>query len=68
MEHTLGMASRRAEEAEVLKPKEPEGPEAVELREHLRGSGMRPSHISRTVMLRKYRTYSVWFHRWNQAQ
>ena len=32
MEHTSGMASRRAEEAEVLKPKEPGGPEAVELR------------------------------------
>lgn len=69
MECTLGMASRGAEEAEVLKPKEPGGPEAVGLREHLRGSGMGPSpHISRTVMLRKYRTYSVWFHRWNQAR
>lgn len=68
MERTLGMASSGAEEAEVLKPKEPGGPEAVGLREHLRGSGMGPSpHISRTVMLRKYCTYSVWFHRWNQA-
>lgn len=65
----MGMASRRALEPEVLKPKELRGPEAVGLREYLRGSGMGPSpNISRTVMLKKYCMYSMWFHRWNQAQ
>ena len=69
LERVLGMASRRAEEPEVLKPKELRGPEAVGLREYLRGSGMGPSpNISRTVMLKKYRMYSMWFYRWNQAQ
>lgn len=51
----IGMTSRRAEGPEALKPKELRGPETVELREYLRGSGMGLSpNISRTVMLKKY--------------
>lgn len=58
------MVSRRAKGAGVPQPKEPGEPETVELREYLKGSGVGLSpNISRTVMLKKYCIYSMWFHK-----
>lgn len=46
---------RRVKGPGVLKPKELRGPETVELREYLKGSGTGMSpNVSRTVMLKKY--------------
>lgn len=58
------MASKRAKGPGVPQPKEPKGPATVELREYLKGSGMGlPPNISRTVMLKKYCIYCMWFHK-----
>lgn len=58
------MASKRAQGPGFPQPKEPKGPETVELRDYLKGSGMGlPPNISRTAMLKKYCIYSMWFHK-----
>lgn len=57
------LASKRAQGPGFPQPKEPKGPETVELRKYLKGSGMGlPPNISRTARLKKYCIYSMWFH------